>query len=560
VQLALVVDQLEELFVGGFSPEVQQKYLAALGALVKWRVAFVIAVLQSDFYASFRKCCIPQHLAIRPEFRVRDFDLSEVLAGRFDLPPAGPREIRDMICLPAEATGLRFELDPETGRSLDAALLEAATAHPEPLPLLEHVLWLLCQKQLPRKDGLLRWSDYRESGELERALANHAESVFLALGADAQAALKPVIRQLVSPGLGEDAVLIRRTVPYRDLTSTPEFSEHRKAGAERLIDRFIQEGLFHTEKGPNGEVLVSLTQECLLRNWSKVRQLLIEDLSLLRMRDRLEPNFKLWLSRGRRDNDLLRNRSSTREAKALLRNFRASLSATQVEYLQKSLRAQNRHRWVRSAVVLAAVAGLLAPLIIDGIHWLSADIEPRKAEQSSRPEGKIAHSADAKREPFEMEHGEPPNGAQVPQGNAASATSEREALQARLRDAEAKAQQIQKSLELVTSQRDALQGQLNDTEAKAQQAQKDAALATNQRDALQDQLKESEAMAQQAKKDTALVTNQRDVRQNQLKDSEAKAQQAQEEVKLVTGERDKLQGQLKDSDVKAQQAQRIWSL
>jgi hypothetical protein len=35
VQFALVVDQLEELFVGGFSAEVQQKYLATLGALVR---------------------------------------------------------------------------------------------------------------------------------------------------------------------------------------------------------------------------------------------------------------------------------------------------------------------------------------------------------------------------------------------------------------------------------------------------------------------------------------------------------------------------------------------
>ena len=76
-----------------------------------------------------------------------------------------------------------------------------------PLPLLEHVLWQLYRKQLPRKDGLLRWSDYRELGELEGALANHAESVFLALDGDAQAALKPVIRQLVSPGPGEDGGL-----------------------------------------------------------------------------------------------------------------------------------------------------------------------------------------------------------------------------------------------------------------------------------------------------------------------------------------------------------------
>jgi hypothetical protein len=37
-----------------------------------------------------------------------------------------------------------------------------------------------------------------------KILADHAERVFLALGADAQGVLKPVIRQLVSIGLGEE--------------------------------------------------------------------------------------------------------------------------------------------------------------------------------------------------------------------------------------------------------------------------------------------------------------------------------------------------------------------
>jgi len=57
VRLALVVDQLEELFVQGFSPELQQRFITALGALIRWRVALVICGLRSDFYASFEKCC-----------------------------------------------------------------------------------------------------------------------------------------------------------------------------------------------------------------------------------------------------------------------------------------------------------------------------------------------------------------------------------------------------------------------------------------------------------------------------------------------------------------------
>jgi hypothetical protein len=544
VQLALVVDELEDLFVAGFAPELQQRYIAALGALVKWRVVFGIALLRSDFYTAFQECCRLKDSAIlnQPELSVRNIDLIEVLTGRFDLHPPSPQEVAEMIRMPAESVGLRFELDPETGRSLDAALLKAATTDPQPLPLLEHILCQLYRRRLPRKDGLIRWSDYRELGEFEGALPNHAESVFLALDGDAQAALKPVIRQLVYFGLGEGGGFIRRTVSYRDLVSSPEFSAHRKAGAGRLIDQFVKEGLFHSETGADGEVLVRVTQECLLRKWPRVRQLLNEDVELLRTRDRLESGFKLWLSGGHRGRDLLRTRSGVHEAKALLRSFRASLSEAQIDYLRKSLKAQNRRRWVRSAAILAAVAGLLAPVIIAGIQWLSADVE-RKAEQSSGPGGRIAQSADAKPESFDVEQSRPENAAQLPQGNAAFATRERDALQARLRDAEARAQQIQNGLELATSQRDALRAQLKDTEAKAQQVQKDAVLAASQRDALQIQLKDTEAKVQ---KKVELVTSQRDALQSQLKDTETRAQQVQKDAALATSQRDALQGQLKE--------------
>jgi hypothetical protein len=314
VRVALVVDQLEELFQA--PSELQGKYIAALGALVKWRTAFVVAALRSDFSAAFQQCCNPKDIAVRDqfEFSARDLNFGEVLAGRFDLPAPTPQEIGEMIRSPADATGLRFERDPATGESLDEALLGAATGVGEPLPLLEHLLSQLYQKQLQRNDGLLSWSDYRELGGLEGALTNHAEGVFSALDTDAQAALQPIIRQLASAGPSEEAALARRTVLQRDLTSTPEFNEDQKAGAERLIDRCIGEGLFHSETSPDAESLVSVSQ-CLLRNWPRARQLLDESQGLLRSRDRLEPDFKHWLSGGRKSTDLLSTRSGVRDAK-----------------------------------------------------------------------------------------------------------------------------------------------------------------------------------------------------------------------------------------------------
>jgi hypothetical protein len=165
--LALVVDQLEELFTTGFSPELQQKYISALAGLVRSSRVFVLVTLRSDFYPRYQ------------EFP----DLIELAkgSGKFDLRPPTPYEIGNMIRLPAEAAGLHFEQERETGQRLDQALRDAASATPESLPLLEYVLSLLYDKQGSRGDNLLRWSDYRELGELKGALAKHAEAVFSTL-------------------------------------------------------------------------------------------------------------------------------------------------------------------------------------------------------------------------------------------------------------------------------------------------------------------------------------------------------------------------------------------
>ena len=555
VRVALVVDQLEELFQA--PSELQRKYIAALGALVKWRAAFVIAALRSDFSAAFQQCCNPKDIAVRDrsEFSPRDLNFGEVLAGRFDLPAPTPREIGEMISSPADATGLRFERDPVTGQSLDEGLQEAATGVGEPLPLLEHLLSQLYQRQLQRNDGLLSWSDYRELGGLEGALANHAEGVFSALDMDAQAALQPIIRQLVSAGPGEEVALARRTVLHRDLASTPEFNEDQKAGAERLIDHFTREGLFHTETGPNARSLVSVSQ-CLLRNWPRARQLLDESQGLLRTRDRLDPDFKQWLSGGRKSTDLLSTRSGVRDARTLLKSFRASLSDTQVDYLQKSLTGQDRRRRFRRAV-LAIVAALIIPAAVLGVQWLSANIEQRKGEPRLKDlSRKNSEPPDNSHDALQSRVNDAEAKAQRIQTGMQLATGERDALQNQLKDAEANTQQARKDAELASGQRDALQNQLNDTQAKAQQVQKDAGLALSQRDALQGQLSDAQAKAQQAQKDAGLGTSQRDALQAQVNDAQARAQQGQKDARLASSQRGALQAQLNDTQAKAQQAQK----
>jgi hypothetical protein len=118
-----------------------------------------------------------------------------------------------MIRLQVEAAGLRFEQDLETGQRLDDALRDVASVTPESLPLLEHVLSLLYDKQAIRRDDLLRWPDYHELGGLKGALARHAEAIFGTLRPDEQRAFPLVMRYLVTLGQGEEEVHNRRTVP-----------------------------------------------------------------------------------------------------------------------------------------------------------------------------------------------------------------------------------------------------------------------------------------------------------------------------------------------------------
>src|SRR5258708_15345240 len=94
MRLALVVDQLEELFRDGGSPVLQRKYIPALGPLANCEGVFIIATLRSGFYT---------HCQQFPEL----VELT-ALSGRYELQPPPPRGIGNMIRFPPEPAGLSF--------------------------------------------------------------------------------------------------------------------------------------------------------------------------------------------------------------------------------------------------------------------------------------------------------------------------------------------------------------------------------------------------------------------------------------------------------------------
>jgi WD40 repeat protein/serine/threonine protein kinase len=368
-RLALVVDQLEELFTGGFSLEIRQKYIFALAGLVRSGRVFVLTTLRSDFYGSYQEF---------PDL----IELTEP-SGKFDLRPPTFSEIGDMIRLPAEAAGLQFEQDRETGQRLDEALRDTAAVTPESLPLLEHVLSLLYDRQNTRGDGLLRWSDYRELGELKGALARHAEAVFGTLSVREQRAFPIVMRHLVTLGQSEEEVPNRRTVPYRDFVASGETDRDQKAGAKGFVDLFVEKRLFVADTDSQGEVTVSVAHEALLREWQRVKEWLTENREFLRMRDRLDSNLKLWVSRGKQKDDLLEPGLHLAEGEKLVKDFGPSLNREQIDYVYASVAERNRRKKAQARIRYAVMTTLGVLAIVAGFQWLQAERHRQSAEKNA---------------------------------------------------------------------------------------------------------------------------------------------------------------------------------
>ena len=374
-RLALVVDQLEELFTTGFSPEVRQKYISAITGLVQSGRVFIVATLRSDFYPWYQQ--FPDLIELtRP-------------GGKVDLRPPTAYEIGNMIRLPAEAAGLHFEQERGTGQCLDQALRDAASATPESLPLLEHVLSLLYDEQVARGDYLLRWSDYRELGELKGALAKHAEAVFNTLQPHEQKAFPLVMRYLVTLGQGEEEVPNRRTAPYRDFLASKGANDDQKAGAKGFVDLLIEKRLLVADTDPQGEVTVSVAHEALLREWQRVREWLKENREFLRMRDRLDFSLKLWLSRGNQKDDLLGPGLPLAEGEKLVSDHESSLSREEIDYIQVSIAERKRRKQVQERIRYAVMAAIAVLAIVAGFQWFRAERQRESAAQAFKSEAQV---------------------------------------------------------------------------------------------------------------------------------------------------------------------------
>lgn len=367
--LALLIDQLDELFTGDVSPENRKAFVEMMARLARSGFAVILTTLRSDFY-----------------HRVAEYPvLLEVAQGTasYHLAPPTLVEIGQIIRKPAQVAGLRFDVEPQNRQSLDEALRDAAAQDPQVLPLLEFALEELYVRQAQRGDGLLRWEDYESFNRLEGVIAHKADECLAVLPQDRQApCLNAVFGKLLSLSAGAN-VPVRRTALYDDLLVNPyrksETDSAELPGARTFVDSFIDARLLVGTQGENGKRAVSVAHEALLRSWPRLKSWIASNREKLRIRNQIDRSQADWLANGKHPSLLLTAGLPLNLADNLQKEAPELLSRDLDEYISASLSHDRTRRQRKRYTIGAVIAGLSALGIIATVAGVTAARNARQA-------------------------------------------------------------------------------------------------------------------------------------------------------------------------------------
>jgi PDZ domain len=334
-RLILIVDQLDEIFTqAAITPEARNTFANALAALARSGKVWVITTLRSDLFARIAE--LPQAFG---ELARGD--------GFYELRSPSAAEIGQMIRRPARIAGVTFERRADTDEGLDDVLRDAAAAQPASLPLLEFALDEMLKSCAATR--MLTFAAYEALGGLEGALRARAEETFVALTPAAQAALPVVIARLLQVRL--DGAVGQMRAPKAVLAGIP--------GAAEFIDAFVAARLLVVDRGADGEPVVGVAHEALLREWPRVSGWIEENRTSLNVRARVAAAQALWTAAERSAAYLMPDGRLLRDAETLVVQHAELLSPEEKTFIAASLQRAARDQLSRRLQIGAAAALVL---------------------------------------------------------------------------------------------------------------------------------------------------------------------------------------------------------
>jgi WD40 repeat protein len=330
--LALVVDQLEELFTLCRDDDERRRFLRAVSSVVSanpQRTVVVVGV-RADFYG---RC------ATHPE-------LVEILQDHQIVVPAMSEwELRQAIEGPARQAALSLEV------GLADVVLRDLGQEPGSLPLLSHALLATWEH---RRAQLLTIEGYEATGGVRRAIAVTAESVYGEFSDGEQALARGMFLRLTALGEGTDDT--RRRVARDEL----ETNGHNANLIDGILDRLARARLVILAMDT-----VEIAHEALISAWPRLQQWLTQDREGLRLHRQLTESAQDWDRHGR-NNAVLYQGIRLAAAREWTERHKTELNPLERQFLDASILAAQRRQ--RRLVLLATVlTGLSLAAIVVGL-------------------------------------------------------------------------------------------------------------------------------------------------------------------------------------------------
>ncbi|WP_430013223.1 S-layer homology domain-containing protein [Microcystis ichthyoblabe FBCC-A1114] len=350
-RVLVIADQFEELYTLCPDETIRRNFLDKLTTFPFERVGMVLVLtMRADFLGNA--------LSYRP--------FADVLQNTdLKLGPMNREELTEVIEKPAQKLGVTLEA------GLVKRILDDVESEPGNLPLLEFALTELWQR---RQGKELTHLAYTEIGEVQGALARHANEEYDKLSEAQRKEVRRIFIQLVRPGEG--------TEDTRRLATKAELGAVNWALVKQLADA----RLVVTSRSEEAQVeTVEVVHEALIRNWGELRGWMDTDRVFRAWQERLRAGMYQWQQiengdvTGWDESRLLRG-TALAEAEEKLKQRPEDLSEGELFYIQVSVKLRDkeqrrRERVRRQTVYVYVLAGGSILILALGIliQWQNAE-------------------------------------------------------------------------------------------------------------------------------------------------------------------------------------------
>ncbi|MFW9261972.1 WD40 repeat domain-containing protein, partial [Nostoc sp. CALU 546] len=354
-RVLLIADQFEEIYTLCNNQEIRHKFLDCLLASLVTPTSLTSSatVLVTTMRADF----LGNALSYRP--------FADILQNAdVKLGPMNREELTQVIEKPAQKFGVTF------ADGLVERILNDVENQPGNLPLLEFALTELWNKRIGKE---LTHKIYEEIGQVEGALARHADEKYCSLTNEEKEKVRRIFIQLVRPGEGAEDT--------RRIAMKAELGEQSWSLVKKLADA----RLVVTSRNATSQETVEVVHEALIRNWGVLQEWMNTSRVFRAWQERLRSAKGQWEATKRDSGSLLRG-AALAEAEEKLKERPEDL-IDEKEFIKESIQEGNRIKQVEAArrkreirTAWGIAAGSLVAVVISGGLGLTAWNQKNQSE------------------------------------------------------------------------------------------------------------------------------------------------------------------------------------